>query len=249
MGIGASVGRNGINRRPDVETVQLLLNRHITSLAPLRPLVVDGRIGPNTIRAIEEFQSRIGNMRPVDGRVDPNGRTIRLLESADGKTPPPVPAPKPVVGHSAHSIKIVRKWATTESTVSEFQILDARPAEGEISRGFFLERPGPDTRESGLRKRILEGSYKMKWQTQTGLAGVRPHLPVPWLYNSNVSEGRRIYIHNGNRPSHTDGCLLIGTTRSTDFVGASVDALTKLKKYLNRVGIENVSVDVSSNYV
>jgi len=144
-------------------------------------------------------------------------------------------------------IKVVRKWETQNSTISEFLIPDGHPSE--INRGYILERPGPDTTESGLRKRIPEGTYNLKWQTRTNLAGVRPHLPVPWIYNQDVSDSRHIYIHNGNYPRNTDGCLLIGRSRSEDMVGISVQALTRLKKYFKRVGIENVRLRISSDYV
>jgi len=77
---------------------------------------------------------------------------------------------------------------------------------------------------------------------------VQAHLPVPWVYGSSVPETRRIYIHNGNYPRNTDGCLLIGSTRATDFVGNSVATLERLQAYLNRVGIENIKLCIRSNY-
>lgn len=146
------------------------------------------------------------------------------------------------------TIRVVRKWQTDRSTISEFRIADTKPGNGEKAQGFFLERPGPDTAESGLRRRIPEGTYKLKWQNRTTLTGVRPHLPVPWLYSKDLPDSRYIYIHNGNYPSDTDGCLLIGSSRMEDMVGNSVTSLKKLKKYLNRVGIENVTVKITSDY-
>lgn len=143
-------------------------------------------------------------------------------------------------------IDITRKWETEHATMSEFSITGTQP--GEISSGYFLERPGPDTTKSGLRKRIPVGTYHLKWQTVTNLNGVRPHLPVPWLYNSDVPDSRYIYIHNGNYPHNTDGCLLIGTSRAPDMVGASVDALKRLKLFLNRVGIEKVRLRIKAEY-
>lgn len=75
--ISGSVGRNGDNRPADVRLVQELLNKH--PMPPLTPLVVDGRIGPKTITAIEEFQRRVVKMVKPDGRVDPNGKTLQML--------------------------------------------------------------------------------------------------------------------------------------------------------------------------
>lgn len=144
-------------------------------------------------------------------------------------------------------INIKRKWESENSTISELNIHDTNP--GELAHGYILERPGPDTTTPGLRKRIPTGDYHLKWQTTTNLNGVRPHLPVPWLYSPTVPDSRYIYIHNGNYPLNTDGCLLIGTSRASDMVGGSVDALGKLKLYLERVGIENIKVRITEDYV
>jgi len=233
-----SVGMNGINRPADVKLVQGLLNENKSKMRGYVPLAEDGKIGPKTIATIKQFQQQVVGVRLPDGRVDVGGRTFRTLTMAPVQTAPPK--------MGLVILNAIRKWETTESTISEFFIPGAQA--GELAKGYFLERPGPDTATSGLRLRIPEGSYHMKWQTTTGLAGVRPHLPVPWLYSGSVSDARKIYIHNGNYPRNTDGCLLVGTSRSKDFVGASVEALKSLKKYLNRVGIENVQLKITSSY-
>lgn len=85
-----SVGRGGTNLRPDVTTVQRLLNSAMRSLPGFHPLAVDGLSGPKTIAAIERYQREVVRMMRPDGRVDPNGQTIRLLGGGGG-----VPAPSP----------------------------------------------------------------------------------------------------------------------------------------------------------
>lgn len=80
--ITASVGRKGRNARADVKVVQELLNRNIGVLVPLRPLVVDGRVGPHTEETIMAYQRRAVGLRRPDGRVDPGGATIRKLNTA-----------------------------------------------------------------------------------------------------------------------------------------------------------------------
>ena len=74
--ITASVGRAGTNRRPDVRRVQRLL----TGVFPALPLEATGECDAKTIRRIERFQRRF--MATPDGRVDPNGRTIKRLNLA-----------------------------------------------------------------------------------------------------------------------------------------------------------------------
>jgi peptidoglycan hydrolase-like protein with peptidoglycan-binding domain len=235
--ITSPVGRGvGNTNRADVLTVQKLLNQH--RRPPLSPIKEDGLVGPKTIAAIEDFQRRVVSLSQPDGRVDPGRTTFQRLSARSSATT--------VSGAKKFVIEMVRKWETSESTISEFTV--PFPQGQEIAKGFFLERPGPDTKQPGLRKRIPEGTFNLKWQTQTNLAGVRPYLPVPWLYNEDVPATRMIYIHNGNYPRNTDGCLLVGTTRTKDFVGASVDALKRLKAFCERVGIENVKLRITSNY-
>jgi peptidoglycan hydrolase-like protein with peptidoglycan-binding domain len=48
----------------------------------MRPLRVDGVVGPRTVAAIEAYQSRIVRMELPDGKVDPNGTTLKSLSSA-----------------------------------------------------------------------------------------------------------------------------------------------------------------------
>jgi hypothetical protein len=77
-----SVGRGGANLRQDVITVQTLLNKNIGALVPLRPLAVTGVADPHTIAAIEEFQRRVVKVARPDGLVEPNGRTLALLDAS-----------------------------------------------------------------------------------------------------------------------------------------------------------------------
>lgn len=193
----------------------------------------DGLFGPNTERSVVKYQRR--EKLSVDGIVG-NQVWNRLAEKPD-----------PLLKGVPHTLDICRVTQTPKSTVSKVKLINDETRE--ILWDFvILERPGPDTTTPGRRKRIPEGWYSMKWQTRTGLRGVQPHLPVPWLYNDDVPEERYIYIHNGNYPDNTDGCLLTGKTTSPDFVSHSVDTLDKLKEYLEDIGITNVRVHVHSEY-
>lgn len=77
--ITASVGKNGVNRRNDVITIQKLINQNIGFITPLRTIAEDGKVGSITINAIEEFQRRVLKISNPDGRVDPNGMTLKKL--------------------------------------------------------------------------------------------------------------------------------------------------------------------------
>lgn len=92
--IRAAVGRGGLNRGDDVETVQMLLNRarrrmrQAGGAANVYPPLREDRIcGPRTLRAIYLFQRFIARFRQPDSRVDPGGRTLRLLNVANTGVP------------------------------------------------------------------------------------------------------------------------------------------------------------------
>ncbi len=87
--ISASVGEGGVNKEADVRAIQQLLTK-----AGHDPKGIDGRYGKNTRDAILSFQR--GFMTNPDGRVDPNGGTLRRLnQAASGQAPSPSPAPAP----------------------------------------------------------------------------------------------------------------------------------------------------------
>lgn len=94
IAIMKSVGENARNIESDVKKIQLALNNFIKSneLKPLDLLYNDGIAGRKTKYAIREFQRKIVGMSYPDGRVDPNGKTIRHLESkwSDEKSVVPI---------------------------------------------------------------------------------------------------------------------------------------------------------------
>lgn len=84
VGISASVGRNGVNRRQDVTVVQRLLKQR-----GFDPGFADGICGTRTIAAIIACQQRF--LPRPDGLVEVNGATWRQL-NVSGPSAPPQPA-------------------------------------------------------------------------------------------------------------------------------------------------------------
>ena len=113
--IGQSVGRGGANARRDVSIIQALLNANINRIGPRAQLPVSGQCGGPTISAIEAFQRRVVGMNRPDGRVDPNGGTLRKLNEGapQGVTVPTPEIPQQsgvtIVDRTDHSPRDKRK--------------------------------------------------------------------------------------------------------------------------------------------
>jgi predicted chitinase len=134
------------------------------------------------------------------------------------------------------TIRLVRKWQTTKSTIGEFTI------DGSDIKGFILEEKGPDTTVSGKEQRIPIGTYNLVWHSGTKFKNVLK------LHNSAVSINRAILIHPGNSAENTEGCLLPGSSKSTDWVSGSKDKVKEINDYVNSVGIENAKIIITEKY-
>ena len=67
---------------------------------------------------------------------------------------------------------------------------------------------------------------------------------MPLLLNVEGFAGVR--IHSGNNASQTEGCILLGTTRSVDFIGGSRDAIAKFYPKLEaelKVGKVTITIE------
>jgi peptidoglycan hydrolase-like protein with peptidoglycan-binding domain len=92
MAIFGSVGRGGKNEFNDVRAVQRLLTAKGIATGQ-----IDGKCGPRTIAAIWKFQAMF--MRQPDGRVDPDGLTLRRLLAS------PIVSPVEIITKSVGSRK------------------------------------------------------------------------------------------------------------------------------------------------
>lgn len=93
-----SVGRGGMNHPGDVRVIQTLLSRHRGHGHPL--ISIGHVITGETILAIIDFQHRFVKMKKPDGRVDPGGKTFKML-----CCPPHLMA--------SHHVQVAKQVATT----------------------------------------------------------------------------------------------------------------------------------------
>lgn len=77
--LSGSVGQSGRNAHDDVLLVQKQLNKNAHIVAEIGRVPEDGTLDERTQRAITAFQRRIVRLSSPDGRIDPHGRTWRVL--------------------------------------------------------------------------------------------------------------------------------------------------------------------------
>ncbi len=188
-----SVGKNGVNQSNDVKIVQMLINENIARLVPLAPLKVDGRIGPKTIGAIEEFQRRVVKLSNVDGRVDPNGRTLRELNGGSG-------ASRPAPGN------MVAQFEETSRSGQTRQMVSGRIT---VNNRTYSFRSGGHGRGN-----LPPGSYTVTphlWErSETGFSvdGVGYSFALSDAFDSRVGDTRTLLrIHPDGGVAGTNGCI------------------------------------------
>jgi len=143
VNLSASVGLAGVNRSHDVEIIQRLLTQR-----GINPGGIDGRCGPQTVRAILHFQSGFSS-RP-DGRVDQNGATWRHLNST---------APKPVTHKPVTQSVVARQPVLAPISPNQILIATApRPARETLNPGLVSASPAFMVQQLGNpRENIRKG--------------------------------------------------------------------------------------------
>lgn len=110
-------------------------------------------------------------------------------------------------------IKVKRLHRTDKSTIGELYI------NGKFEC-YTLEDVERDVKIDG-KTAIPKGTYKVIINQSNRFKRLLPLL-------LDVPNYAGVRIHSGNVATQTDGCLLVGKTRSLDFVGSSREAFTKL---------------------
>jgi len=114
-------------------------------------------------------------------------------------------------------IVVVRDTFTENSTIGKMLIDGA----------FFCY-----TLEDTIRDAKIAGETAIPYGTYKVIVNMSNRFKVlmPLLLNVKGFEGVR--IHSGNAKADTHGCILVGATKSTDFIGNSKATFNKLMKKL-----------------
>lgn len=118
-------------------------------------------------------------------------------------------------------------------------------------QGFTLEDIKRDTKVMG-QTRIPAGTYKILQRKVVSGKTKQYQDKYPWfkwhLELQNVPNFENIYIHIGNSPKDTDGCILTAATASWNepFIGSSTDTFKRIYLLVTEAleSGEEVTIDV-----
>ena len=125
-------------------------------------------------------------------------------------------------------IKIKRLHRTEHSTIGELSI------DG-VFECFTLEDKEREVKIKG-ETAIEKGTYQVIINRSNRFKKLLPLL-------INVPNFEGIRIHSGNSNHDTEGCILVGRTRSQDFIGQSRKAFDRLFKKMQKA--ENITITIS----
>lgn len=206
--ISASVGVGGVNRKPDVELVQKLLNAvPYPKGGPNPRLDTDGKCGPKTCSAISRFQQL--NFGKADGKIDPGFQTITTLLSIlmqlgllglvlpgyPGSGPSPVQPTSPgTPGNSSTLRNEIVKWAKRAAT-GPYGDVGSGAAHGIVSDYDTIQ----ETLSWGGNRTIRRGWKNYKEFFDVAVTGwTENHWKAPGYLDGVKVPGKRVPVMPGS---------------------------------------------------
>lgn len=170
-----------------------------------------------------------------------------------------------------HNVKAIGSGARVkpdeEATISSVR-LENESGEA-IFKCFCCENGGESTDTPKQDKRVVARKYKLNWSSSGVNGGCartftqwqvkNPACPIKitdgtqganvviWLTTSELPSfaKRRIHIHSGSCPQHTEGCLLFAyTDNKNGTVSNSAKCINDFFTLANKIGLENIILEI-----
>ena len=121
-----------------------------------------------------------------------------------------------------------RRWVSGDATISDLSIEGTHECFvlEDLVRPEGIKIPNETAIPAGEYEVVIDRSDRFS-RMASAKAGYPVDVLLPHLLNVPMFSGIR--IHTGNRSTDTEGCLIVGLTRGTGFVGGSRLALDALQ--------------------
>lgn len=133
-------------------------------------------------------------------------------------------------------LKLIRETFTDKSTIGSLYV-------NGIFFCYTLEDKDRKLESGGEKIKALTAIPRGKYRVIISFSNrFQKYLPEVL----EVPQFAGIRIHPGNTSEHSEGCILVGETKATDFIGNSKMAFFKLFKAMQRVEkIEKINIEIA----
>lgn len=140
------------------------------------------------------------------------------------------------------------------STIGVLRLLDSDNKD--IYRCITIENGGVSSKESNKDRRIMPDTYALGWSsTRVSLPDGYKGRGILLKYHSKLSkvidskfDSRRIFIHVGNYPQDTEGCILLNKSydfaKNPGFGILSTAAVSEFYFLIDKIDINNVVLKI-----
>ncbi len=139
------------------------------------------------------------------------------------------------------NLKLIRKTFSNISTIGDMSIngkffcYTLEDFDRDLNKDGDLKDPGE--KKVNALTAIPRGKYDVIVNMSN-----RFKVMMPLLLKVVDFEGVR--IHNGNKAEHTEGCILVGSSKANNFVGNSKPTFAKLMKILQDPKVTKITIEI-----